>query len=84
MGRFSAGNQVRRLDIIYPFIYLFIHLERWLYSLIMAEDANFKQKARLRPKTSKDPPLGPGWATFVQNDAYLQHLAKFIDQDEVI
>lgn len=50
---------------------------------MLAEDANFKQKARLRPKSSKDPPLGPGWATFVQNDAYLEHLVKFVDQDEV-
>lgn len=58
-------------------------LYRWIYGLILAEDANFKQKARLRSNNMKDPPLGPGWATFVHNDAYLEHLAKYIDQDEV-
>jgi len=49
----------------------------------VAEDANFKQKARLRSNASRDPALGPGWATFVNNEAYLKHLSKYVDQDEV-
>ena len=57
---------------------------RWLYSQILAEDANFKQKSRLRSSDTKDPVLGPGWATFVNNQAYLEHLSKYVDQDEVL
>ena len=58
-------------------------LFRWLYSLILAEDANFKQKSRLRSCDSRDPALGPGWATFVNDDAYHDHLSKQADVDEV-
>jgi hypothetical protein len=56
---------------------------RWLYALILSEDANFKQKARLRSDNAKDPLLGPGWGTFVENEAYLKHVAQYTDQDEV-
>jgi hypothetical protein len=51
--------------------------------LILVEDANFKQKARLWSTDGRDPLLGPGWATFVGNDEYLEHLAKFVQTDEV-
>lgn len=56
---------------------------RWLYSRILAEDANFKQKAKLRSSDEKDPVLGPGWATFVNNQAYMEHLLNVAHQDEV-
>jgi hypothetical protein len=56
---------------------------RWLYALFLAEDANFKQKAQLRSNDTKDPPLGPGWGTFVENKAYLGYVSQFVDQDEV-
>lgn len=52
-------------------------------SLFIAEDANFKQKAQLRSDTDKDPPLGPGWGTFVENQPYLRYVSQFADQDEV-
>jgi hypothetical protein len=55
----------------------------WLYSLLLAEDANFKQKSRYRSGNANDPALGPGWATFVNNDAYLDHLLKTADIDEI-
>jgi hypothetical protein len=50
----------------------------------VAEDANFKQKARLRAGDAKDPALGPGWATFVNNEKYFEHLANHVDHDEVM
>ena len=56
---------------------------RWLYALFLAEDANFKQKAQLRSDNNKDPPLGPGWGTFVENKAYLEYVSQFMDKDEV-
>ena len=57
---------------------------RWLYSQILAEDANFKQKARARSNITKDPPLGPGWGTFVENEAYIQHIATVPNKTEVL
>ena len=57
---------------------------RWLYSLILAEDANFKQKARARSNIKKDPPLGPGWGTFVENEAYLRHISTAPNKTEVL
>ncbi|KAF8885818.1 hypothetical protein BD779DRAFT_1673532 [Infundibulicybe gibba] len=56
---------------------------RWLYHLILAQDANFKIKGRLRSNDHKDPALGPGWATFVGNEDYTNHLSKFADQNEI-
>ena len=56
---------------------------RWLYALFLAEDANFKQKAQLRLDNQKDPPLGPGWGTFVENEPYLKYVSQFSDRDEV-
>jgi hypothetical protein len=52
--------------------------------LFLAVDANFKQKAQLHSNNEKDPPLGPGWGTFVENKAYLSYVSQFADQDEVI
>jgi cephalosporin hydroxylase len=53
------------------------------YQLILSEDANFKMKGRLTSTREKDPTLGPGFAYMVANDGYLEHLAKYVDQDEV-
>ena len=50
---------------------------RWLYALFLAEDANFKQKAQLCLDDNMDPPLGPGWETFVDNKAYLGYVSQF-------
>ncbi|KAF8235533.1 hypothetical protein L208DRAFT_1256802, partial [Tricholoma matsutake] len=57
--------------------------KRWLYALILSQDANFKQKAWLCSDNAKDPPLGPGWGTFVENSAYPQHIAQYTDQEEI-
>ena len=54
-----------------------------MYGIITAEDANFKQKSRWRCNDADDPPLGPGWATFVNPQAYGEHLLKYADEDEV-
>lgn len=54
---------------------------RWRYTLFLAQDANFRLKSRFH-KDSKDPTLGPGLAYFVNNEEYLEYLAKHIDQDE--
>ncbi|KAK7025437.1 hypothetical protein VNI00_015965 [Paramarasmius palmivorus] len=58
--------------------------EAWIYNLTLAMDANFKQKARLRPNDAQDPPLGPGFACTVDHETYLPEVLKHTkDQDEI-
>ncbi|KAL0571778.1 hypothetical protein V5O48_010190 [Marasmius crinis-equi] len=57
--------------------------DQFLYALFLAEDANFKQKARARPNDARDPPLGPGWGVFVPNDVYMEELGKRTDEQEI-
>lgn len=58
------------------------YVERWLYGAILAQDANFKQKLRARKGVNDDPILGPGWATFVNEEAYLAYVSKYVGEDE--
>ncbi|KAI0038301.1 hypothetical protein FA95DRAFT_1505875 [Auriscalpium vulgare] len=53
----------------------------WLYRLMVAVDANFRLKNRLRSSSTRDPGLGTGKAYFVSDEEYETHLAKFRDQD---
>jgi hypothetical protein len=48
---------------------------RWIYKMHLAEDANFKQKARVRPNDNRDKALLPGSGAFVDSDKYSAHLA---------
>ena len=47
---------------------------RWLYSLFLAVDANFRLK--LKNRKIKDLEIGSGWAYFVENVQYLQHISR--------
>ncbi|KAJ7490197.1 hypothetical protein B0H11DRAFT_2229118 [Mycena galericulata] len=55
----------------------------WIYQLLLSKDANFKMKGRDTSSREKDPTLGPGFAYMVANDAYLKHLAKYVEEDEI-
>jgi len=55
----------------------------WLYMLMVAMDANFRLKSRLRGAINKEPALGVGWAYFVDNGPYSEFIKKFVDEDEV-
>lgn len=47
----------------------------WLHGLILTVDANFRLK--LKDKSSNDDqPLGDGWAYWVREDDYQDHIAK--------
>ena len=50
---------------------------------MLSEDANFKQKGRARRHDGKDPPLGPGWATFVNPQPYHEFIAANTHETEV-
>lgn len=64
-------------------ISLLTSTSRWLYSLFLAEDANTKQKKRIKANDARDGALGPGWATFVNSDVYNQHIRSCTDEKEV-
>lgn len=46
-------------------------------------DANFRLKNRLRTSSKTDPGLGTGWAYFVPEEGYKQHVLKHATQEEV-
>jgi len=54
---------------------------RWLYSLFLAIDANFRLK--LKTRAIKDPELGSGLAYFVDIVKFQNHLKNSTREDEV-
>ena len=61
---------------------MYLPFFRWLYSLILAIDANFHLKNK--DKHSKnDPELGDGWAYWVPKVPYLDYVKKYGDVVEV-
>ncbi|KAJ7049006.1 hypothetical protein C8F01DRAFT_1266153 [Mycena amicta] len=57
--------------------------DRYLYKLILAMDANFRLKNRIRKNEHADPPLGAGKGYFVMSAGYKEHLKNYIAEKEV-
>ncbi|KAJ3546784.1 hypothetical protein NM688_g5476 [Phlebia brevispora] len=55
----------------------------FIYQLFLAQDANFRQKNRLRLTTYQDVCLSPGWSYFVETTEYMEHVKKFATQEEM-
>ncbi|KAJ7049781.1 hypothetical protein C8F01DRAFT_1092981 [Mycena amicta] len=53
------------------------------HSLILALDANFRLKNRIRANERKDPSLGPGLGYFVRSDAYKYFLRHYVAEEDV-
>ena len=51
--------------------------------LILAMDANFWLKNRMRTNDRKDPELGPGWAYFVASGPYKNHIKNYVSEEDV-
>jgi len=51
--------------------------------LILAMDANFKMKNRIRAREHDDPSLGPGLGAFVEPEEYKKHLRKYVAEKDV-
>ncbi|KAJ7184066.1 hypothetical protein C8R46DRAFT_1208297 [Mycena filopes] len=56
---------------------------RFLYMLILALDANFKLKNRIRANERYDPSLGPGWGAFVEPTGYKEHLKNYVGENDI-
>lgn len=48
---------------------------RWLYTCFLAVDANFRLK--LKRRGIEDLEIGSGWAYFVENRRYSEHVSKY-------
>ena len=57
-------------------------MNRWLYTLYLAIDANFRLKLKERG-VKQDVDLGAGWAYFVNDRLYREELVKHTDFIEV-
>ncbi|KAJ7429171.1 hypothetical protein B0H11DRAFT_1769442 [Mycena galericulata] len=56
---------------------------RFLYMLLLALDANFRLKNRLRANEHQDPALGSGMSYFVESSAYKEHLRNYVAEKDV-
>ncbi|KAJ7735256.1 hypothetical protein DFH07DRAFT_753979 [Mycena maculata] len=56
---------------------------RFLYMLLLAVDANFKLKNRIRANEIDDPPLGPGWSYWVEPQCYKRHLKSYVAEKDM-
>ena len=54
---------------------------RFLYTLFIAVDGNFKLKGK--QCHLKDVELMPGWGAYVPEEEYQAHIANYVDQPEV-
>ncbi|KAJ7059029.1 hypothetical protein C8F01DRAFT_1303448, partial [Mycena amicta] len=57
--------------------------DEFLYSLMLALDANFRLKNRIRTNEKHDPSLGPGWGCFVDTEPYKEHLRDYVAEVDV-
>ncbi|KAJ7059879.1 hypothetical protein C8F01DRAFT_1253971 [Mycena amicta] len=57
--------------------------DEYLYCLMLALDANFRLKNRIRSNEKHDPSLGPGWGCFVESEAYKDHLRDYVAESDV-
>ncbi|KAJ7049316.1 hypothetical protein C8F01DRAFT_1002463 [Mycena amicta] len=57
--------------------------EAYRHALLLALDANFRLKNRIRANERRDPSLGPGLGYFVLNDAYKYFLRHYVAEEDV-
>ncbi|KAJ7055666.1 hypothetical protein C8F01DRAFT_993960 [Mycena amicta] len=56
---------------------------RFLDKLMLAMDANFRMKNRIRKNERHDPSFGPGWSYFVNVEPYKNHLRNYTTEEDV-
>lgn len=69
--------------ILYHFVIEFFPI-RWIYALFLAIDANFRLQRKVVSSDKVDPGLSNGWAFFVEEKKYKEHLAKHWDQKQEV
>jgi len=61
-----------------------VYMIRWLYSLFLGLDANFRLKRKDISSDKRDGSLSMGWSYFVPNEPYKEHLAKYNGESEPV
>ena len=56
---------------------------RFIHTLFLSNDANFRLKNRLRPNARPDGPLGPGLGCIVEPQKYLAHIKQSVSESDV-
>ena len=56
---------------------------KFLYTLILAMDANFWLCNKLNSHKCGDPELGPGWVYFVPPEQYKNHIKTYMSEKDV-
>ena len=59
------------------------YFSRYLYTLILAIDANFHLRRRAISNEVRDPAIGSGWGYFVESNAYKEYYMQHATQDDV-
>ena len=59
---------------------LLTYFIRWLYSLFIGLDANFRLKRKIVSNELSDPSLSKGWGYFVDEVPFKEHLKQNWDQ----
>ncbi|KAI0054472.1 hypothetical protein BV25DRAFT_1817015, partial [Artomyces pyxidatus] len=57
--------------------------KQWLFRRIIAMDANFRLKNRLRSSAALDPGFHTGLAYFIEEEGYNAHVSKYATQEEI-
>jgi hypothetical protein len=72
--------------MIFLFLFFFqiqtLNSVRWKYRLILTVDANFRMKNKER-NTQDMPALGDGWAHFVPEKPYMEHVQRWGSEEYV-
>ncbi|KAK7033760.1 CxC2 domain-containing protein [Favolaschia claudopus] len=56
---------------------------QFLFMLILAVDANFRMRNRLRANAHEDPPLASGWGYMQEEKAYKTHLRNAVPEKDI-
>lgn len=70
------------VGVLIPSLKLCLNVCRWLYTVYLAIDANFRLRMKDRG-VENDEELGPGWAYLVESKAYAAELPKHKQPVEV-
>lgn len=74
--RTGEKHRKRSSKLIILVVKRLLTCQRWLYTLFLAIDANFRLKRRAVSKDTVDPSLSKGWSYFVEELAYKLYLSE--------
>lgn len=72
----GGKHQINSESSLLPVVEYTLTYIRWIYSVFLAIDANFRLKRRVISTDSKDPGLSNGWGYFVDERRYKDYLAN--------